>query len=69
MGLLSPGRQETADIWYMLHTCSAQLWAHTESSNANATSIFLAVRFCFAPGNNENHITKLKINITEAVSV
>lgn len=69
MGLLSAGKQETADIWYMLHTCHAQLWAHTESSNANVTLIFLSVRPCFAPGNNENHITKLKINLTEAVSV
>lgn len=63
MGLLSPGRQETADIWYMLHMCSA----HTESSNA--TLIFLSLTFCSAPGNNENHITKLKINLTEAVTV
>lgn len=67
MGLLSPGRQKTADIWYMLHMCSAQLWAPTESSSA--TLIFLSLRFCFAPGNNENHITKLKINLTEAVTV
>lgn len=66
MGLLSPGKQETADIWYMLHMCNAQLCAHTESSNA--TLIFLSLRFCFALGNNENHITKLKINLTEAVT-
>lgn len=69
MGLLSTGKQETADIWYMLHMCKAQLCAHTESPSANSTLIFLSVIFWFAPGNNENPITKLKINITEAVTV
>lgn len=68
MGLLSPGRQETADIWYRLHTCTAQLWAHTESSTANVTLIFLSLTFCFAPGNNEKHIIKLKIHLTQAVT-
>lgn len=62
MGLLSAGRQETADIWYMLHTCHAQPCAHTQSSSANVTWMFLSLRLCSAPGNNENHLTKLKIN-------